>query len=79
LRDHAIPKDNSDTSVIDSLRPLKGAEFDKAYVQKVGVQGYKDAIQHNFSLIRIKRTIAAIDMPKVKKVKTRLQTHPAIY
>ncbi|WP_084162795.1 DUF4142 domain-containing protein [Paraburkholderia bannensis] len=44
LRDHAIPKDNSDTSVIDSLRPLKGAEFDKAYAQKVGVQWHKDAI-----------------------------------
>lgn len=40
-----VPKDNSDTSVLDALRPLKGAEFDKAYAQKVGVEGHKDAIQ----------------------------------
>ncbi|MEI7297518.1 DUF4142 domain-containing protein [Paraburkholderia tropica] len=40
-----VPKDNSDTSVLDALRPLKGAEFDKAYTQKVGVEGHKEAIQ----------------------------------
>jgi putative membrane protein len=39
-----VPKDNSDTSVLDALRPLKGADFDKAYAQKVGVEGHKDAI-----------------------------------
>ena len=26
----AVPKDNSDTAVLDLLRPLKGADFDKA-------------------------------------------------
>jgi putative membrane protein len=42
--DVSVPKDNSDTSVLDALRPLKGAEFDKAYAQKVGVQGHTEAI-----------------------------------
>jgi predicted outer membrane protein len=28
-----VPKDNSDTAVLDSLKGLKGAEFDKAYIE----------------------------------------------
>ncbi|MCC8404478.1 DUF4142 domain-containing protein [Paraburkholderia sp. MMS20-SJTN17] len=39
-----VPKDNSDTAVLDSLRGLKGKQFDDAYIQKVGLQGHKDAI-----------------------------------
>lgn len=39
-----VPKDNSDTSVLDALRPLKGREFDQAYVQKVGLEGHKKTI-----------------------------------
>lgn len=39
-----VPKDNSDTSILDSLRPLKDQEFDKAYAQKVGVEGHKEAL-----------------------------------
>jgi predicted outer membrane protein len=39
-----VPKDNSDTSILDSLKPLKGAEFDKAYVEKVGLEGHKQTI-----------------------------------
>ncbi|WP_144154383.1 DUF4142 domain-containing protein [Paraburkholderia sp. BCC1885] len=39
-----VPKDNSDTAVLDSLRPLKGPDFDKAYIAKVGVDGHKQAI-----------------------------------
>lgn len=39
-----VPKDNSDTSVLDSLRSLKGPQFDQAYVQKVGLEGHKQAI-----------------------------------
>lgn len=39
-----VPKDNSDTSILDSLKPLKGAEFDKAYIAKVGLEGHKQAI-----------------------------------
>ncbi|WP_345817588.1 DUF4142 domain-containing protein (plasmid) [Paraburkholderia sp. PREW-6R] len=39
-----VPKDNSDTAVLDSLKPLKGADFDKAYITKVGLEGHKQAI-----------------------------------
>jgi predicted outer membrane protein len=39
-----VPKDNSDTSVLDALKPLKGKEFDQAYIQKVGLEGHKKAI-----------------------------------
>jgi putative membrane protein len=39
-----VPKDNSDTSILDSLKPLKGKEFDQAYIQKVGLEGHKTAI-----------------------------------
>jgi putative membrane protein len=39
-----VPKDNSDTAVLDSLRPLKGPDFDKAYISKVGLEGHKQAI-----------------------------------
>lgn len=40
----SVPKDNSDTAALDSLRPLKGAAFDTAYIQKMGLQGHKDAL-----------------------------------
>ena len=39
-----VPKDNSDTSVLDELKPLKGKEFDEAYIKKVGVEGHKSAL-----------------------------------
>ncbi|BCF94822.1 conserved exported hypothetical protein [Paraburkholderia caribensis] len=39
-----VPKDNSDTAVLDSLKGLKGKEFDQAYIQKVGLEGHKQAI-----------------------------------
>ena len=39
-----VPKDNSDEAVLDSLRSLKDAEFDKAYAQKVGLDGHKEAL-----------------------------------
>ncbi|WP_250534049.1 DUF4142 domain-containing protein [Caballeronia sp. AZ10_KS36] len=41
----AVPKDNSDTAVLDSLKGLKGKEFDTAYIQKVGVQGHQEAVE----------------------------------
>jgi putative membrane protein len=31
-------------AVLDSLKPLKGADFDKAYISKVGLEGHKQAI-----------------------------------
>jgi predicted outer membrane protein len=39
-----VPKDNSDTSVLDTLKQLKGKEFDQAYIQKVGLEGHQSAI-----------------------------------
>jgi predicted outer membrane protein len=39
-----VPKDNSDTSLLDTLKPLKGKDFDNAYISKVGVEGHKQAI-----------------------------------
>jgi putative membrane protein len=39
-----VPKDNSDTSVLDSLKPLKDKDFDNAYISKVGLEGHKQAV-----------------------------------
>ncbi|WP_429838251.1 DUF4142 domain-containing protein [Burkholderia gladioli] len=39
-----VPKDNSDTAVLDSLRPLHDQEFDRAYIGKVGVEGHREAV-----------------------------------
>lgn len=39
-----VPKDNSDTAVLDSLKPLKGADFDKVYIAKVGLEGHQQAV-----------------------------------
>ncbi|WP_133645762.1 DUF4142 domain-containing protein [Paraburkholderia flava] len=40
----SIPKDNADQQALDALKPLKGKDFDTAYVQKLAVQGHKDAV-----------------------------------
>ncbi|KND58689.1 hypothetical protein BVER_03173c [Candidatus Burkholderia verschuerenii] len=40
-----VPKDNSDPSVLDSLKALHGKQFDEAYIQKLGVQGHQEAVQ----------------------------------
>ena len=39
-----IPKDNSDIAVLDSLKGLTGPEFDKSYIQQVGLDGHKKAV-----------------------------------
>jgi predicted outer membrane protein len=39
-----VPKDNSDTSVLDALKPLKDKEFDQAYIKRVGLEGHRSAI-----------------------------------
>jgi putative membrane protein len=56
-----VPKDNSDTSILDSLKPLKGKEFDQAYIQKVGVEGHKQAVA------AFKKEAADGQDPKLKK------------
>lgn len=40
-----VPKDHSDPSVLDSLKPLHGKQFDAAYIKHVGVQGHQKAVQ----------------------------------
>ena len=40
----SVPKDNSDTSPLGSLKTLKGKTFDQAYIAKVGVEGHKQAV-----------------------------------
>lgn len=40
----AVPKDNSDFTVLASLKPLKGTAFDKAYIAKVGLEGHQQAV-----------------------------------
>jgi len=40
----AVPKDNSDVDVLNSLKDLTGKQFDDAYIQKVGVEGHKKAV-----------------------------------
>jgi putative membrane protein len=39
-----VRKDNSDPAVLDTLKPLKGKAFDRAYIQKVGLDGHKQAV-----------------------------------
>ncbi|MCG1054468.1 DUF4142 domain-containing protein [Mycetohabitans sp. B5] len=39
-----VPKDNSDTALLDSLKPLIGADFDRAYVRKMGLEMHKQTI-----------------------------------
>lgn len=43
--DVSVPKDNSDTAVLDSLKGLKGKDFDRGYIEKVGLQGHQDAVK----------------------------------
>ncbi|MDR5806346.1 DUF4142 domain-containing protein [Caballeronia sp. LZ001] len=40
----AVPKDNSDTTVLDTLKPLKGKAFDTAYIKTVGIEGHEKAV-----------------------------------
>jgi putative membrane protein len=39
-----VPQGNADTAMLDSLKNLKGKDFDTAYIQKVGLQGHREAI-----------------------------------
>ncbi len=40
----AAPVDNSDTALISQLKAVKGKDFDTLYIQKIALQGHKDAI-----------------------------------
>jgi len=39
-----VPKDNSDMSVVNALRPLKGKAFDAKYIKTVGLEGHEKAV-----------------------------------
>lgn len=39
-----VLKDNSDTGFLDSLRPLTGNDFDRAYVRGLGLEAYRRGI-----------------------------------
>jgi putative membrane protein len=39
-----VPKDNSDTAVLDSLKGKSGKEFDELYIKQVGLEGHKKTI-----------------------------------
>ncbi|GAA3918673.1 DUF4142 domain-containing protein [Streptomyces gulbargensis] len=39
-----VPKDNSDIALLESLMPLTGADFDHAYVRKLGLESHRQAI-----------------------------------
>jgi len=41
---HADVPKGPDNAALDGLKSLKGADFDSAYVSKLGVQGHKEAI-----------------------------------
>jgi putative membrane protein len=40
-----VPKDNSDTTVLDSLKGLSGTAFDQAYIKQVGLEGHQKAVE----------------------------------
>jgi len=43
--DVAAPKDNSDVALMDQLKGLQGQSFDKVYIQKVALEGHRQAVQ----------------------------------
>jgi predicted outer membrane protein len=40
----AVPKDNSDTAVLNSLSGLHGKEFDTTYIRQIGLAGHEKAV-----------------------------------
>ena len=40
----SAPIDNPDTALLNSIRDLKGAAFDQAYVSKLGLEGHRQAL-----------------------------------
>jgi predicted outer membrane protein len=39
-----VPESGPDRAVLESLQPLKGKQFDDAYIATVGLQGHREAI-----------------------------------
>jgi predicted outer membrane protein len=40
----AVPKDNSDTAILNSPSGLHGKEFDTAYIKQIGLAGHEKAV-----------------------------------
>jgi len=40
-----VPKDNSDTAVLNSLKGLRGKDFDAVYIKKVALEGHQKAVE----------------------------------
>ncbi|TCK32723.1 putative outer membrane protein [Paraburkholderia sp. BL8N3] len=40
-----VPKDNSDTAVLDSIKGLRGKEFDTAYIREVALKDHQKAVE----------------------------------
>ena len=40
----AVPKDDADLTVLNSVSGLHGKEFDTAYIKKVGLAGHEKAV-----------------------------------
>jgi predicted outer membrane protein len=56
-----FPENSPDRAVLESLRPLKGKQFDDAYIAKVGLQGHKEA------LTAFQREAAGGQIPQIKE------------
>ena len=39
-----MPRDDPDTAVLDSIKNLRGADFDKAYIEQVALAGQQNAM-----------------------------------
>ncbi|MDR3100584.1 MAG: DUF4142 domain-containing protein [Paraburkholderia sp.] len=39
-----VPRDDPDTAVLDSIKNLRGADFDKAYIEQVALAGQQKAL-----------------------------------
>ena len=68
----AAPKDNSDTALIRSLKPLRGTAFDRAYLQKVGLEAHRKTIaafeaEAQNGKVQDLKDLAANSLPKLKE------------
>ena len=57
-----VPESSPGRTVLESLCPLKGKQFDEAYIAKVGLQGRKEA------LAAFQREAADGQVPQIREV-----------
>nr|WP_186139599.1 DUF4142 domain-containing protein [Burkholderia gladioli] len=56
-----VPKDNSDAALLDTLKPLQDQAFDRAYIEKVGIEGHRSAVE------AFRKEAADGQVPKLKE------------